>query len=335
MFNSYERYGDPYKLAEFRMLVLNDCSMDCRGCFYERNKNNYNDFEFALNLAKDLQKNDYELETCYLLPTDIFDNKDNYTLFENNSFAETVSMFEYLGIASTLETGFDYEFFRIVKDKNPKAKIELQVNLLIARLFDINYQIIVKSRIAKIKEAYGEDIVINLAINTGFALTDREKIKLKEMLDFLSDDRIIELNFTFLYNPKISLDKKSSMLKESIRTIHDISEHYFKSSIDQNSKQYNDRTLLRKPAFTFVGEPNRVYLTPIIPFDEYVFIDNPKYNILTPSYEGFINTYGSLDDINTVILDKCIECKNLSHCMGKGYFPIAKDFDIGCYLDLK
>lgn len=333
MFNSYERYGDPYKLAEFRMLVLNSCSMDCRGCFYERNKNNYNDFDSTLNLAKDLQKNEYELETCYLLPTDIFDNKENYKLFENKSFAETVSLFEYIGIASTLETGFDHEFFRIVKDNNPKTKIELQVNLLISKLFDINYQLIVKSKIARIKEKYGEDIVINLAINTGFSLTNKEKTKLKEMLDFLSDDKIIELNFTFLYNNKISQDKKTNMLSESIKTIHDVSEHYFDSR--DGSKQYTDRTLFRKPAFTFLGEPNRIYLTPIIPFDEYVFIENSKYQVLKPNYDGFIDTYSGLDDINSVILDKCMDCNNLNHCMGKGYFPIARDFNLGCFLDIK
>jgi hypothetical protein len=333
MYNSYERYGDPYKLAEFRMLVLNDCSMDCRGCFYNRTKNNYNDFTSSLSLAKDLLKNGYELETCYLLPTDIFDNKDNYKLFENAEFAETVSLFEYVGVASTLETGFDPEFFKIVKNNNPLAKIELQVNLLIAKLFDINYQITIKSRIAKIKETYGDDVIINLAINTGFTLSDKEKVKLNQMLDFLSDDEIIELNFTFLYNPDISLEKKTNMLQESIRTIHDITDHYL--GTENATKQYNDRTLLRKPAFTFLGSPGDIFLTPIIPFDEYVFIDNPRFRVLTPNYEGFIKTYSSIDDINNVILDKCVNCKNLTHCMGKGYFPIARDFNMGCFLDIK
>jgi hypothetical protein len=333
MFNSYERYGDPYKLAEFRMLVLNSCSMNCRGCFYERDKNNYNDFKFSLSLAKDLQKNNYELETCYLLPTDIFDNKDNYKLFENEQFVETISLFEYLGIASTLEMGFDQEFFNIVKNKNSKTKIELQVNLLIEKLFDINYQTKVKSRIFKIKEKYGEDVIINLAINTGFTLSNKEKIKLKKMIEFLSDDEIIELNFTFLFNSKISKNKKISMFIESIKTIHDISEHYF--SKKENTKRYNDRTLFRKPAFTFLGNPNRVYLNPIIPFDEYVFIEDEKYKILNPNFEGFINTYNSLDDINSIILKKCSDCEYLNHCMGKGYFPIAKDFNLGCFLDIK
>lgn len=331
-FNSYERYGDPYKLAEFRMLVLNECSMDCRGCFYERSRNNFDDFDFAYRLAVDLREHEYELETCYLLPTDIFDNKDNYKLFKNTAFAKTVSLFEYIGIASTLESGFDTDFLKIATDNNPATKIELQVNLLISKLFDINYQTKIKSRIAKLKEQYGDTVVINLAVNTGFAPSQAEKNKLTRMLDFLSDDKIIELNFTFLYNAKISQDKKARMLSESIKTIHDVSKHYFKGESAIN--QYTNRTLLRKPAFTFMGEPNRTYLTPIIPFDEYVFIANDKYCVLSPTYEGFVETYAGVDDINSVILDKCVDCRNLDLCMGKGYFSIAREFDIGCFLDI-
>jgi len=331
MFKSYERYGDPYKLVEFRMLVLNDCSMDCKGCFYERNKNNYNDFDATFNLAKELKDNDYELETCYLLPTDIFDNKDNYKLFENKSFAETVSLFEYVGVASTLETNFDEDFYHILKNNNSKTKIELQVNLLIAKLFDVNYQIILKSRIQKIKEKYGDDVIINLAINTGFNLTEKEKQKLKQLLIFLSDDKIIELNFTFLYNEKINNDKKRSMMIESIKTIHEMMEHYEKD----DEKIYNDRTLLRKPAFTFIGEPNRIFLTPIIPFDEYVFLDAENFMVKQPDYTGFVETYLNLDNINSVILEKCNDCDNLSYCMGKGYFTIANHMNLGCYLDIK
>jgi hypothetical protein len=331
MFKSYERYGDPYKLVEFRMMVLNDCSMDCKGCFYERDKNHYNDFGSALNLAKELKNHDYELETCYLLPTDIFDNKDNYKLFDDDNFAEIISMFEYVGVASTLENVFDETFYKIVKNKNSKTKIELQVNLLVSKLFDINYQIILKSRILKIKEKYGDDVIVNLAINTGFSLTEKEKNKLKQLLDFLSDDKIIELNFTFLYNKNISDVKKKSMMVESIKTINEMLNHYIKD----NEKNYNDRTLLRKPAFTFVGDPNRTFLTPIIPFDEYVFIDDKKFLLPQSNYHGFIETYLNLNDINSVILEKCNDCDNLSYCMGKGYFTIAKHMTLGCHLDIK
>ncbi len=97
---------------------LNNCSMDCKGCFYKRTDNNFNDFRGSRNLAEDMQSNGYRLETCYLLPTDIFDNKDNYSLFDNEDFAKTISQFAYLGIASTLEDGFDTRFFDIVYGLN-------------------------------------------------------------------------------------------------------------------------------------------------------------------------------------------------------------------------
>lgn len=332
MFNAYERYGDPYKLVEFRMMILNHCSMDCRGCFYKRTDNNFNDFSSAYKLAKDLVDNDYKLETCYLLPTDIFDNPDNYQLLENEDFRNTLKMFSYVGIASTIETEFDHNFFELVDSISKELKIELQINLLIAKLFDVNYQIILKSRIKAIKEKYGDRIVINLAINTGFALSDKEKEKLKSLIRFLSDDEIIELNFTFLYNKEISLDKKKNMLKESIRTINEFGDYY--ESNEEFQTKYNNRTLMRKPAFSFVGNPNRIYLNPIIPFDEYVYIDDDTFLVNGATYDDFLNTYGQLQDINSTILDKCNNCDNLSHCLGKGYFTIANKYNLTCFMDI-
>lgn len=333
MLNAYQRYGDPHKLVEFRMMILNHCSMDCRGCFYKRTDNNFNDFAGAYNLAKDLVANDYKLETCYLLPTDIFDNPDNYNLLKIDDFRNTLKMFSYVGIASTLETEFDHAFFEIIDSVSKDLKIELQINLLIAKLFDINYQLIIKSRIKAIKEKYGDRIVINLAINTGFKINENEKAKLKNLITFLSDDEIIELNFTFLYNKEISHDKKRSMLEESIKTINEFGEFY-ESNQDFKVK-YNNRTLLRKPAFSFVGSPNRIYLNPIIPFDEYVYIDNDKFLVKESSYDDFLNTYGQIEDINNTILDKCNNCNNLIQCMGKGYFTIANQFNLGCFMDIK
>ena len=332
MFNAYERYGDPYKLVEFRMMILNHCSMDCRGCFYKRTDNNFNDFSSAYKLANDLVNNDYKLETCYLLPTDIFDNPDNYKLLNNEDFRNTLKMFSYVGIASTIETEFDHSFFELINGISTELKIELQINLLIAKLFDINYQIILKSRIKAIKEKYGDRIVINLAINTGFALSDNEKEKLKSLITFLSDDEIIELNFTFLYNKEISLDKKKNMLRESIKTINEFGDFY--ESNDEFKTKYNNRTLLRKPAFSFVGNPNRIYLNPIIPFDEYVYIDDASFLVNGATYDDFLNTYGQLQDINSTILDKCNNCDNLSHCLGKGYFTIANKFNLKCFMDI-
>jgi len=332
MFNAYERYGDPYKLVEFRMMILNHCSMDCRGCFYKRTDNNFNDFSSAYKLAEDLVNNDYKLETCYLLPTDIFDNPDNYKLLDNKDFQNTLKMFSYVGIASTIETEFDHNFFELINNISAELKIELQINLLIAKLFDINYQIILKSRIKAIKEKYGDRIVINLAINTGFSLSNNEKEKLKSLISFLSDDEIIELNFTFLYNKEISLDKKKNMLKESIKIINEFGDFY--ESNNEFKTKYNNRTLLRKPAFSFVGNPNRIYLNPIIPFDEYVYIDDAAFLVDGTTYDDFLNTYGQLQDINSTILDKCNNCDNLSHCLGKSYFTIANKFDLKCFMDI-
>lgn len=333
MHNSYQRYGDPHKLVEFRMMILNHCSMDCRGCFYKKTDNNYNDFSAAYNLAVDLVANDYKLETCYLLPTDIFDNPDNYKLLHNTDFRNTLKMFSYVGIASTIETEFDHNFFELVDSISPDLNIELQINLLIAKLFDINYQIILKSRIAAIKEKYKDRVVINLAINTGFKLTDKEQEKLKSLIAFLSDDEIIELNFTFLYNKEITSDKKKQMLEQSIKTINEFGDFY---ELNEEFKvKYNDRTLLRKPAFSFVGNPNRIYLNPIIPFDEYVYIDDNTYLVNEPTHDSFLNTYGQLQDINSTILDKCEECNHLTQCLGKGYFSIANKFELKCFMDIR
>ncbi len=104
---AYDLYGDPHKLVEYRLFVLNECSMTCKGCFYNKLQNDFNDFAGALSLAKELVENDYQLETCYLLPTDIFDNQDNYALFEIPEFRETLNLFSFVGIAATLEEGFD------------------------------------------------------------------------------------------------------------------------------------------------------------------------------------------------------------------------------------
>lgn len=333
MFNSYERYGNPHKLVEFRMMVLNHCSMDCKGCFYRKELNDYSDFDFSLDLCRSLIENDYKMETCYLLPTDIFDNKDNYKLFDNPTFQSMIKNFSYVGIASTLETGFDDDFYQLVKKVSNTLKIELQINLLFNKLFDVNYLLFLKTHIKYIKSKYGEDVVINLAINTGFKISDVEKDKLKSLLSQLSDDEIVELNFTFLFNPDISDEKKQNMMVESVRIVNEFGEYYEEN--EHFTTKYNNRTLLRKPAFTFLGYPNRVYLTPIIPFDEYVLIEDDKYLMNEPSYDGFLDTYGRIEDINTLILNKCESCENLTHCLGKGYFSISKRFNLGCFMDIK
>jgi hypothetical protein len=330
---AYDQYGDPHKLVEFRMMVLNHCSMDCKGCFYKRTENNYSDFAAARALAEDMQANGYRLETCYLLPTDIFDNKDNYLLFNNLDFSGMLGQFAYIGIASTLEDGYDPKFFDLALGLNDNVKIELQVNLLIAKLFDINYQMKLQHTVNAIKLAYNDRVVINLAINTGFKLSEKEKDKIKKMLKELSEDGIVELNFTFLYNNDISDEKKQSMLRTSIGIIQEFGDFYEKD--ESFVTKYNQRTFLRKPSFVFVGDPNRIFANPIVPFDEYVYIKKDRYLVKTPSYDGFLNSYGAVSEINTAVISECESCDHLAHCMGKFYFAIANEFDLGCFLKIK
>ena len=278
---TYNFYGDPHKLVEYRLLILNKCSMTCKGCFYKKTNNNFNDFSSALNLAKDMIKNDYKMETCYLLPTDIFDNKENYLYFQNKNFKDLLSLFSFVGIASTLENGYDINFLNFVYDLKKNIKIELQVNLLLKKIFEEHYHNVLKKNIAELKQLYKDNIVINLAINTGFKLTIKEKEKLKNMLSELSEDGIIEINFTFLYNDDISDNKKKEMLREGVLTVNDFGKFYEKNA--SFIKKYNNRTFLRKPSFTFVGNPNRIFVNPIIPFDEYVFIKKERYLLNEPT----------------------------------------------------
>lgn len=327
----YNFYGDPEKLVEYRLFVLNECAMDCKGCFYNRINNDFNDFSGALQLAEDMFANGYRLETCYLLPTDIFDNKDNYLLFDNPDFRTLVGMFSFLGIATTLENDYDKRFFDIIYTLYPNITVEMQVNLSIKRLFDINYQMQLEQNIRRLKYLYDKQIVINLAINTGFDLTDKERTKLKSMIYELSEDGIVELNFTFLYNDTISLDNKKRMLRKAIGTVNEFGKHY--QEHPSFVKQYNERTFQKKPSFAFVGSPNRIYVNPIVPFDEYVFVEDETYLLDKPIYESFIECYSRSTVINSPILNKCEECDNLEYCMGKHYFAIANHFELGCFMD--
>ena len=329
---AYDLYGDPHKLVEYRLFVLNECSMTCKGCFYNKLQNDFNDFAGALTLAKELVENDYQLETCYLLPTDIFDNQDNYALFEIPEFRETLNLFSFVGIAATLEEGFDPTFFDLVYGINDRLKVELQVNLSIKRLFDITYEPLIKRNILLLKERYGDRIVINLAINTGFELKDSELERLKVLLSDLSEDGIIELNFTFLYNPRIKPEKKRKMLISSIQTVNTFGAYY--ESKPSFVKKYNHRTFLRKPSFAFLGNPNRIYANPILPFDEYVFVEDETFLLSEPTYEAFLDCFGQTSAFNFPVDDDCESCENLSYCLGKHYFSIANTYDLGCFLKL-
>ena len=334
--SAYNFYGDPYKLVEFRMMVLNHCSMDCKGCFYKRTENNFNDFASARNLAEDMIANHYKMETCYLLPTDMFDNPDNYLLFDNEDFKETVNKFSFVGIASTLELGYDPKFFDIIYSLNDTVAVELQVNLSIKRLFNDRYQDIIKENILRLKEAYGDRIIINLAINAGFKITDEEYKKIDQMTHIMSEDGIVEVNFTFLYNPTITEDKQKEMLRTALGTVN-----YFGSRYETHESfetKFNHRTFLRKPSFVFINgddDTPKIYVNPIVPFDEYVFIKKDRYLLETASYDAFLNSYGAMSEINNTIIKECDTCEYLTHCMGKHYFNIANEFDLGCFLKIK
>lgn len=328
---AYDLYGNPDKLVEFRVFSLNSCARKCKGCFYDKINNTYDDFHSMRLLAEDMYANGYQLETCYLLPTDIFDNDDNYRLFENEDFYETLKMFAYVGVAATLEDGIKPQLFDLVYQLNGNVGIELQVNLVLQRLRDVNYKMLLQHHIHHIKQLFGERIVINLAVNTGFAVTPHEITTIKKWIKEMSEDGIVELNFTFLYNDGIGATKKRTMLKRSIAAVQTFGSHY--QTDPSYNTRFNNRTFMDKPSFAFVGSPNRVYVNPIVPFDEYVFIQNDKYLVTEPSFMGFLQAYGEVTKTNGPILDKCSSCENLTYCMGKHYFAIAKEFGLGCILD--
>ncbi len=327
---TYDLYGDPGKLIEFRLFVLNECAMDCKGCFYKKTDNNYDDFASALILAKEFIKENYQLETCYLLPTDIFDNKDNYKLFDDIEFREVVGLFNYIGIATTLEDGYDRNFFTKVYDLYPEIGIEVQVNISIQKIFDISYQELIRNNIIRLKEEYRDDVVINIAINVGFKLAEHEMRMLKGMMMDLSEDGIVELNFTFLYNDKISDDKKKKMVKTSIKTVNEFGLYYEEDS--SFVKKFNNRTFLNKPSFVFTNDSD-IYCTPILPFDEYVFIKKDKFKLDSNTFMDFLDVYDKSSAINNVIDDICESCDNLEYCMGKHYFTIANTYELGCLVN--
>lgn len=328
---AYDLYGDPDKLVEFRVFSLNSCARKCKGCFYDKVNNTYNDFVSMRQLAEDMRANGYRLETCYLLPTDIFDNDDNYQLFDNEDFYETLKLFAYVGVAATLEDGINPRLFESVYQMNDTVGVELQVNLVLQRLRDLNYKLALQHHVKQLKEKFGDRIVINLAINTGFESTTEELNTIKRWIGELSEDGIVELNFTFLYNDSISADKKRTMLKRSIAAVQTFGSYYQTDS--SYNTQFNKRTFMDKPSFAFVGSPNRIYVNPIVPFDEYVFIQKDKYLVMEPSFMGFLQAYGEVTKTNDPILDKCGSCENLAYCMGKHYFAVAREFELGCILD--
>lgn len=327
---AYDYYGDPYRLVEFRLFSLNKCEMDCKGCFYNKLNNNYNDYEAMFKLAKSLKEEGYILESIFLLPTEFFENDKNYDLFLNEDFVSTIRLFNFVGVAATLENDFDYKFYKVLKSHSPNSRIELQVNLLIRELFKETYLRNISKRIIGLKTRLGDDIVINLAINAGFNITEEELKAIEDLIDGLSEDGIVEINFTFLFNDKITYSKKRQMLRKAFDQVSHFKDIYVKNT-STNEFNYNERSLLRKPSFSFVGNPNRIFLNPILPFDEYVFIESDSYLLREPTFHGFLTTLMETESHNDPIDEACVECESLEMCLSKGYMRIANHFKLGCY----
>ncbi len=320
--NLYGKYTDPYRLVEFRMFLLNLCNMGCRGCFYKRDGNTFGTYEPALTLSQELQQHGYSLETCYLLPTDIFENESNKDLFRSEEFAELARRFRYVGIASTLIGEWDKDVFDLIERNG--SKVELQVNIVLNHLFETTYETMLREKIQQIVQVY-PSTVINLAVNVGVKFSPEEIVRLHELVDRLSADKIVEVNFTFLYNSLIGPTKRQKMMLESYKLLREFSDLYVKDG----DPRFNSRTMLRKPAFTF--KDGKIYVSPIMPFDEYVFLH--KYALEQASFDGFLSAYSIMEADNHPIIDACDSCPNLSTCHGKGFFALAREMGLPCYLE--
>lgn len=321
--NLYQKYGDPSHLVEFRLFSFNNCSAGCKNCFYKKTDNNFSNFSQVNKLAEDLIKHGYSLETCYLLPTDVFESEFNYRIFSDENLIGVLNRFNYVGFASTLRNGFDAQFLDSIFQSFPRIKIEMHVNLLEEMIFEQNYRESLGGQIKKLKTLYGSNILINLAINTGTSFTDSELETIKKFVEEMSDDKILELNFTFLFNKKMPMEAKANLLKHSYQLMH-----YFTDEFERNEKAFNDRTLLRKPSFVF--KDDQVYLSPIIPFDEYVFIESEKYRLKDSDFHSFLEVHQNIQQENLPLWSECDGCDRLPICYGKSFFSLAKYYSLPC-----
>jgi hypothetical protein len=322
--NLYSKYGNPNRVAEFRVFSFNNCGAGCRHCYYLKSNNNFQDFDSVSRLAAELKDKNYTLESCYLLPTDVFENEFNFEILESTGFKEAISYFNYLGLATTLRNGFNQNFLdRILKFNSNNLKIEMHVNLREDMIEDQSYLVKLENHISKLKKIYGDKIIINLALNLGSVFTDSEYQKLKELVFNHSDDKILEMNFTFMFNPKISKSEKVRMMEESYQTMQ-----FFTGEFKKVESEYNQRTLLRKPSFTF--KDNSIFLSPIIPFDEYVFLDDEFCKLKGPTFDAFLEAYSQMELRNMPILNQCGRCEYLDVCMGKNFFSLAQTLNLPC-----
>lgn len=323
LLNLYGKYGDPKKLVEFRLFSFNSCSAGCKNCFYRKTDNNFLDFAKVDQLAADLLSNEYALETVYLLPTDVFETEFNFRIFKDPHLKSVLKKFRYVGFASTLKNGFNRSFLDELLSEYSHLKIEMHVNLLEEQLFNEAYIAQLSTTIEQLKDLYQDRILINLAINSGTQFSKKELERITELVEKLSDDKILEINFTYLFNSKMSLDKKTTLMKDSYDLMG-----YFSKEFDKNEKAFNSRTLVRKPSFVF--KDDRVYLSPIIPFDEYVFIDDKKFQLKQPTFQSFIEVYSQMEMDNLPLFEECETCDFLSVCHGKSFFSVAKYYNLPC-----
>jgi hypothetical protein len=323
--NLYQKYGDPERVVEFRIFSFNNCGAGCRNCFYKKTNNNYYDFSSVHSMAAALRDKEYTLETCYLLPTDVFENDFNFKVFEDPSFVEVVSLFNFVGLATTLRNGFKADFFdRVLGMNDGKLKIELHVNLREDLIHDETYLNKLKEDLIGIKSRYGESILVNLALNLGTPLTREEHHEIQRLVVDFSDDKILEMNFTFMFNPAIPRQDKIRFLINSYPSIQFFSDEYAKTEM-----RFNKRTLLRKPSLVFKDE--EIYLTPIIPFDEYIFLDDDFCKLKNADWISFLETYLAIESRNEPILSDCHTCSNLQYCQGKAFFSLAQTLKLPCF----
>lgn len=322
--NLYGKYGNPYRVAEFRLFSFNNCSAGCKNCFYLKSNNNYDDFSKVHSLGLSLKENGYTLESCYLLPTDVFENEFNYQLFDDAGLVKALALFNFIGLASTLRNGFVPEVFnKLLSFNNDSLKIELHVNLREDLLGESSYLNHLQGQLRLIKNQYGDKILINLALNLGSKLSEEDHEVLKHLIYHYSDDKILEMNFTFLFNPNMSRESKMSHMKASYPTIQ-----YFTKEYAKVEKALTGRTLLRKPAFVF--KDKKIFLTPIIPFDEFVFLDEKFCELSDASFESFLSAYSEIETRNLPILNECDSCQDLEFCSGKNFFTVARILELPC-----
>lgn len=322
--NLYKKYGNPYRVAEFRVFSFNDCGAGCKNCFYLKTKNNYFDYKKVSQLALDLKANEYVLESCYILPTDVFENEFNYQIFDHEDFREALSHFNFIGLATTLRNGFEQKIFdHLLSFNDGKLKIELHVNLREDLFEQESYLVQLERNLIAIKAQYGDRILVNLALNLGSKLSSSDHELLKNLICKYSDDKILEMNFTFLFNPYMTKTQKMNLLKDSYPTMQ-----YFTNEYKKTEVEFTGRTLLRKPAFVFKND--KIFLTPIIPFDEFVFLDEKFAQLEEANFDSFLKTYQQIENRNLPILEECSTCDHLPFCSGKNFFTVANELNLPC-----